>query len=146
MKFVKEGPILHLIYDDHRDLPAEFCSACDAYEGSIKGRVGWNVPATMVKTHNPKSPLLKYKAEYIIAYKKGDIQAKRHELQHARFYLDKDYQQEVRQLWNSFSASFQQSVTTLLQKMKYPNDPHILLDEFQAYYFTEKPHFFGKQT
>lgn len=146
MKFVKQGFILHLIYDDHRDLPAEFQSACDAYEGHIKGRVGWNVPASMIQTHNPKSPLLKYNAQYLIAYKKGDIQTKRHELQHARFYLDKDYQKEVRQLWNSFSTTFQQSVTTHLQKMKYPNDPHILLDEFQAYYFTEKPHFFGKQT
>jgi hypothetical protein len=82
----------------------------------------------------------------MIAYKKGDIHTKQHELQHARFYLDPTYQQEVRQLWNSFSTSFQQSVTALLQKMKYPNDPYILLDEFQAYYFTEKPHFFGKQT
>ena len=119
MKFVKEGPILHLIYDDYRDLPAEFQSACDAYEGHIKGRVGWNVPATVIQLHSPKSPLLKYKAQYLIAYKKGDIQTKRHELQHARFYLDKNYQQEVRQLWNSFSKSFQESVTTYLQKMKY---------------------------
>lgn len=146
MKFVKQGFILHLIYDDHRDLPAEFLNACNAYEGYIKGRVGWNVPATMIQTHSPKSPLLKYNAQYVIAYKKGDIQTKRHEMQHARFYLDKDYQQEVHQLWNSFSTAFQQSVTTHLQQMKYPNDPHILLDEFQAYYFTEKPHFFGKQT
>jgi hypothetical protein len=146
MKIVQEGPILHLIYDDHRDLPADFRNACDAYEGAVKGRIGWNVPASVIQTHSPKSPLLHYNARYVIAYKKGDIQTKRHELQHARFYLDPEYQKEVRQLWNSFSEPVQQSIITLLRQMKYPNDPHILLDEFQAYYFTEKPHFFGKQT
>ena len=32
----------------------------------------------------------------------------------------------------------------MLLKMKYKNEREILIDEFQAYYYTEKPNFFGK--
>jgi hypothetical protein len=58
--------------------------------------------------------------------------------------MDPVFQQEVKELWGSFSPSFQERVTQQLIKMNYPNNPDILLDEFQAYYFTEKPNFFGK--
>jgi hypothetical protein len=58
--------------------------------------------------------------------------------------MDPVFQREVKELWESFSASFQKRTTQQLLKMNYPNNPDILLDEFQAYYFTEKPNFFGK--
>lgn len=35
-------------------------------------------------------------------------------------------------------------VIDMLLRMKYKNDLEILIDEFQAYYFTEKSNFFGK--
>ena len=58
--------------------------------------------------------------------------------------MDPVFQREVKELWNSFPSSFQKRTTTQLLKMNYPNNPDILLDEFKAYYFTEKPNFFGK--
>ena len=35
-------------------------------------------------------------------------------------------------------------IVDMLLKMKYKNDNKILIDEFQAYYYTEKSNFFGK--
>jgi hypothetical protein len=58
--------------------------------------------------------------------------------------MDPVFQREVKELWESFPPSFQTRTVQQLLKMNYPNNPDILLDEFQAYYFTEKPNFFGK--
>jgi hypothetical protein len=144
MKIVEQDDVLHMIYTDISEISADLLSICDAYEGSLPKRIGFNLPMEFIRKTNPTHSLLKYKAKYVIAYKKGDIVTKKHELQHAKFYLDEAYRNQVITLWNSFSTSFQQKITGCLQKMKYPDNPRILLDEFQAYYFTEKPHFFGK--
>ena len=37
-----------------------------------------------------------------------------------------------------------QYILDMLLRMKYRNDIDILIDEFQAYYYTENPNFFGK--
>jgi hypothetical protein len=146
MKIIKHHDVLHLIYSTIDEIPDDIIAICNAYEGSIPHRVGFNFPIEFVKQHQPTCSLLAYKAKYVIAYKKGDILTKKHELQHARFHLDINYRQQVESLWNSLSHSFQKRVIRQLRNMKYPNDPQILLDEFQAYYFTEKPNFFGKES
>jgi len=146
MKVVEQEGILHLIYDKITDIPADIQAICTAYEGDVPGRIGWNVPMDFIRSRFPRHSILRHEAAYVIAYKKGDVQTKRHELQHAKYHMDATYREQVRTLWDSFSHTFQQKVITHLQKMKYPNDPHILLDEFQAYYFTERPSFFGKES
>jgi hypothetical protein len=55
------------------------------------------------------------------------------------------YKQEVQSLWSSLSTSQQKKVISVLRALQYPDDPEILLDEFQAYYYTESPRFFGIQ-
>lgn len=146
MKIEEKDGVLHLVYDQVKDIPADILQIGSAYEGDIPGRIGWNFPMDFIRTHFPRHALLKHKADYVIIYQKGDIQTKKHELQHAKYHMDAAYQATVRALWDSFSHTFQKKVTILLRNMKYPNDPHILLDEFQAYYFTERPSFFGKES
>lgn len=136
--------ILHIIYTD-KDIKTDdfflLVKIANQYEGSIKNRIGFNFPMTIV--HN-SSPIKKYNAAYVIVYKKGDILTKKHEIRHAMYYIDTNYKQSILSLWNSFSASTQSSIRSMLLKMNYPDDLNILIDEFQAYYFTEKPNFFGK--
>lgn len=130
--------VLHYIYTELSSIPRHIIDVCDAYEGAIKDRVGFNFPMSIVKKVDPKSPLLAFQAEYVIAYRKGDILTKRHELQHAKYHLNREFREEVRALWDSSTKEFQQSVLDRLLQMKYPNDMAILLDEFQAYHFTER--------
>ena len=144
MTFRVSNRVLHFIYQNLSDIPDFIITLCDAYEGPIKDRIGFNFPMSIVKQVDPKSVLLSYDAEYFIGYQKKDIATKRHELQHARYHMDTAFQQEVRELWDSLSKSHQKRIYQQLFKMNYPNNPTILLDEFQAYYFTEKPNFFGK--
>jgi len=132
------------MYKRLSDVPDIVNSVCDAYEGPLKGRIGFNFPLSFVKQIDPRSSLLSYDADYFIGYQEKDIHTKRHELQHAKYYMDPTFQKEVQTLWSSFSSRFQQRILEQLFRMNYPNHPSILLDEFQAYYFTEKPNFFGK--
>lgn len=86
--------------------------------------------------------ILSYKdIKYIVVYKKGDIITKKHELQHAKYYLDENFRKEVANLWDSFNNKFKKRALEMLKKMNYPD--HVIMDEFQAYYFTEKPNFFA---
>ena len=136
--------ILHIIYTSEDKTSKDFQNLnqiANRYEGNISSRIGFNFPMNIVETSNF---LRKYEADYIIVYKKGDILTKKHELLHAKYFLDKEYRVSIQILWDSISSSSQSSILAMLLKMKYPNDMTILLDEFQAYYYTEKKGFFGK--
>lgn len=144
MDYLIKDKILHITYNKKEDILKEIIEIANVYEGEIRDRIGFNFPISFIKKHYPKSKLLSYNAEYIIVYQKKDIQTKKHELQHALYALNESFRSEVLSLWNSFPLSYQQKINSLLLKMNYPNNSEILLDEFQAYYFTEKPNFFGK--
>lgn len=146
MKTLIEHRILHLIYErTMEEIPREVMNLCNQYEGDIKGRIGCNFPLSFVRSYDRMHPFLKRyekEVEYVIIYKKADISTKKHELQHAKYHMDSEFRKEVEQLWHSFTDGFRHSVTTLLTRMKYPEQ--VWLDEFQAYYYTEKEGFFGK--
>jgi hypothetical protein len=144
MEFLVRDNILHIIYNKKENISKEIIEIANAYEGEMKQRIGFNFPISFIKKHFPKSTLLSYKADYIIVYQKKDIQTKKHELQHALYALNESFRSQVQSIWNSFPESYKQQIISLLLKMNYPNNNEILLDEFQAYYFTEKPNFFGK--
>jgi hypothetical protein len=144
MKIEVHERVLHIIYPSPSDIPADLLQISDAYEGATYPRIGFNFPFSFLQTHTPRHSLTAYDADYVIGYPEHDILTKRHELQHAKYHMDSTYRASIQTLWDSFPSSFQQKVIQQLLHMKYPNRMEILLDEFQAYYTTEKPNFFGK--
>ncbi len=142
---IEKDRILHIIYKNITNIPNDIISISNKYEGNIKTRIGFNIPMSFIKKIDPKHIYTHYNVDYIIVYKKGDILTKNHELQHAKFHMDKQYREQVYSLWNSLTITYKNNVIKLLKKMNYPNNEDILIDEFQAYYFTEKKNFFGKQ-
>ncbi len=80
---------------------------------------------------------------YIIAYRQGDVQTRKHELQHAKYSLDTEYKARADALWAKLTEDQRKVISAFLNRLGYP--PHVHLDEFQAYYSTEaKPEtFFG---
>lgn len=145
MKWIVEDRILHGIYEKKEGIPDEVLSLANAYEGEIPHRTGFNFPMAFVRSTTKKHPILRYEAvaEYVIVYRKGDLSTKRHELQHAKYGMNANYRKEIKDLWESLTTKERDRITTLLLAMRYPPREEILLDEFQAYYFTEKPNFFG---
>jgi hypothetical protein len=149
--------VLHIIYRTIHDITSTIYAIANTYEGFIPGRIGFNFPMRLVRKLHPTSDMAQYDADYVIVYKKGDIATKRHEVQHAKYDMDPVYKKDVQTLWDSFSTEMQEKVRSTLRRMNYPVDPmserpsvlserpsvhSLLLDEFQAYYFTEKKNFF----
>ena len=144
MKFFQDDMILHIIYE-MKDNITPLIEIANSYEGNINGRTGFNFPIHIInniKNNLMVNKILSYKdIKYIVVYKKGDILTKKHELQHAKYYLDENFRKEVTNLWDNFDDRFKKRALEMLKKMNYPE--HVLMDEFQAYYFTEKPNFFA---
>lgn len=144
---VKEG-VLHGIYNTQKDLPKEVLSLATVYEGEIPGRVGWNIPFSFLRCQEDvysKSLINTYGkiAEYLVVYSKNDIQTKKHELLHAKYAMDQNYRKKIHTLWESLIPDDKTRIRNVLCQLHYPDDPEIQLDEFQAYYYTERSSFFG---
>ena len=147
MKFQIVDRVLHIIYIQKDKTSNDFkniCQISEIYEGvKTSSFIGFNFPMKIVPSNNS---LYKYKkdADYVIVYKNGDKHTKMHELCHAKFYINKEYKESVYSLWNSLTKLSKKNIINMLLKMKYKNEREILIDEFQAYYYTEKSNFFGK--
>lgn len=147
MEWSIQQRILHGAYRTKEEIPEEIHRLAEAYEGIIPNCSGWNLPASFAVKHaSPTSPLRPYlpHVEYIIIYPKGDLQTKKHELLHASYAMSPSYRQQVRMLWDSFEPFQKQQIRQVLLDLGYPDRQDLLLDEFQAYYHTERHRFFGK--
>jgi hypothetical protein len=143
--------VLHIIY--RKTIPTYINDIADLYEGKIDNRIGINFPVDIVKKwksinkKNEKYSINEYidNTKYVVVYKKGDKLTKDHEMLHARYYMDKEYKENIREIWDNMNKESKKKVSIMLKKMGYPDDnEEILIDEFQAYYYTEKDNFFGK--
>lgn len=79
--------------------------------------------------------------EYVIGWKRGDDLTRRHELQHARFAMDAEFRRETERRWVGLSVKQREVITEFLLRCGYPREVH--LDEFQAYFHTERDGVFG---
>lgn len=148
MEWIVKERVLHGSYDSKEEIPKEMLTLADHYEGVIPRRMGWNLPFSFISQQEDsysKGIINKYgkEAEYLIVYPKHDLQTKRHELLHAKYGMDESYRESVLSLWNSLGLKDKLRVQAILCSLHYPDNSQIRLDEFQAYYYTEKQSFFG---
>ena len=110
------------------------------YEGELKNREGHNFPATsVIKTDEIYKFVIENKIKYVIAvYNAKSI---KHEELHAKFYLDNDYRNKIQKEWDSMDSKKREYITTFLKKLGYSDK--VIIDEYQAYRYSEKPNFFG---
>jgi hypothetical protein len=114
--------VKELVFKSRDEMSEKMESSACEYEGFVPGRNGYNFPNK--------------DGSYTIAYIKGDILTKMHELRHAMYFFDSKYRKEVEDLWSSFSCEDRTVIEKFLAKCGYHKD--MFLDEFQAYWFTEK--------
>jgi hypothetical protein len=112
------------------------------YEGELKQhREGHNFPAFYIPVEHH---LYKYitsgkNCAYVIGvYTPLSLQ---HELLHARFYADYEYKQQIINEWNALPERTREHITAFLKRLGYSDS--VIIDEYQAYRYTEKPNFFG---
>lgn len=145
MEWFVQHRVLHGAYRTKESIPEEIRRLAIVYEGLLPNCIGWNMPSSFIEKHvSPTSPLRVYlsQVEYMIVYPKTDLQTKKHELLHALYAMDSSYRRQIHMLWNSFSDQEQHRIRQTLLGLGYPDRQDLLLDEFQAYYHTEKRGFF----
>jgi hypothetical protein len=114
--------IKELVFKNRQEMISKLEAEACAYEGFVPGRHGYNFPNK--------------DGTYTIAYVRGDVLTKRHELRHAMYYFDANYRAEVQKLWKSFSCEEQLTIEKFLRRCGYKEE--LFLDEVQAYWFTER--------
>lgn len=115
-------------------------SISNSYEGSLKqSREGHNFPASYIPKEHQLYKHISPTCVYVIGvYTPLSLQ---HELLHARFFADSEYKQQICNEWNNLSDSVKNHIILFLKRLGYRDD--VLIDEYQAYRYTEKSNFFG---
>lgn len=108
------------------------------YEGIMNNRIGHNFPSIFIPDDHELFGQLKYQCKYVIAYNSSKDLS--HELLHAKYYLDQKYRQKIINEWNSLKKSKREYIINLLKKLGYSDK--VLIDEYQAYKYSEKKSFF----
>jgi len=110
------------------------------YEGLSSNCEGHNFPAEYVN----KSDLIydfvhKHKILYIIGI--YNYKSINHEKLHAKYFLDSNYKKIIDNEFNSLDDKKKLHITNFLKKLGYCDK--VIIDEYQAYKYTEKSNFFG---
>lgn len=108
------------------------------YEGKLDRRIGHNFPSEFIPEKHILSKF-KFKCKYVIgiAYLK-DLA---HELAHAKFYLDINYKNNIIKEWYDLDSNIRDHIYNFLKKLGYSDQ--VIIDEYQAYRYTESKNFFG---
>jgi hypothetical protein len=109
----------------------------NTYEGTIINRIGHNFPISYIPENHILAPF-KVKAKYVVGiYNFKDL---KHELLHAKYYLDPNYKKQINDEWNNLTKEKRNHITNFLKKLSYSDS--VIIDEYQAYKYSEKPGFF----
>ncbi len=110
----------------------------NSYEGLIINRTGHNFPSNYIPDVHI---LFKYKTQckYVVGiYRTTDLA---HELLHAKFYLEPAYRTKIINEWDNLESDKRTSIINFLKKLGYTDK--VLIDEYQAYRYSEPENFFG---
>ena len=110
----------------------------NAYEGPLANREGHNFPVEAIPV---KHPLAKYRSQCAYVIGIYSTRSLAHELLHAKYYLDSSYRAKITVEWAALPETAQRHIFQFLRRLGYSEG--VLLDEYQAYRYTEAPNFFG---
>lgn len=108
------------------------------YEGYIANREGHNFPIEYIPNDHI---LAKYKKKCAYVIGIYNHHSLNHELLHAKYYLDREYKNKINKEWNNLEETTKKYITKFLKKLGYSDK--VIIDEYQAYRYTEKNNFFG---
>jgi hypothetical protein len=114
------------------------------YEGSLKqNREGHNFPSFYVPREHVLYKHIESAANCAYVIGVYNPLALQHELLHARFYADSAYKEHIINEWNNLDEDVRDDITKFLKRLGYRDS--VIIDEYQAYRYTEKSNFFGVQ-
>lgn len=108
------------------------------YEGVIHHREGHNFPSFYIPQNHA---LAKYKnqCKYVIGI--YNPKSLCHEMLHAKYYIDVEYKEKINKEWSELPDTTKNYLIHFLKKLGY--DEKVIIDEYQAYRYSEPNNFFG---
>lgn len=101
---------------------------------------GYNFPASFVEKSDVIYDIVKKnKIEYVIGIYSG--KSFQHEKLHAKYFLDVEYKNKIDKEWEELDETKRNKIIIFLKKLGYCDK--VIIDEYQAYRYTEKDNFFG---
>jgi len=139
MRIIIKNNILILNFQGNREkMNTLLDPISNRYEGFMANREGHNFPSYFIPENHILTPY-KDKCVYVIGiYNHRSIQ---HEMLHAKYYIDVDYREKIHKEWNSFHPLLQNHLICFLKKLGYSEK--VMIDEYQAYRYSEPDNFFG---
>jgi len=114
-------------------------SLSNAYEGPLINRQGHNFPSEFIPNNSHLLSPHKTSCAYVIGMYNSSGMA--HELLHAKYFIDSIYRESINKEWAELSDVHRAHITQFLKAMGYSDK--VLIDEYQAYRYTEPANFFG---
>lgn len=113
------------------------------YEELPENVEGYNFPAKyVIKSDQIYNVITKNKIEYVIGI--YNVNSIKHEKLHAKYYLDQEYKNKINKEWDDLDETIKNKITVFLKKLGYCDK--VIIDEYQAYKYSEKKNFFGLKT
>jgi hypothetical protein len=110
----------------------------NCYEGPLSNREGHNFPSAAIPQ---KHALAKYKSQCAYVIGIYNTRSLAHELLHAKYFIDSNYRQQIQTEWSNLPIKTKEHITGFLKRLGYSED--VIIDEYQAYRYSEAPNFFG---
>lgn len=112
----------------------------ERYEGLSDALEGHNFPASYVQPSDSIYDMVqKHKIIYVIGI--YHVNSLEHEKLHAKYYLDATYKKKIDEEWAQLDDVKKGKIIQFLTKLGYCEK--VLIDEYQAYRYSEKANFFG---
>jgi len=136
----RDSRILMIRFRNKKEMNERLDEISNRYEGKIENREGHNFPVEYILSSDK---LYEYIRENKIRYVIGVYNSKsiRHEELHARYYLDKEYRDKIKREWEEMDDRMRENIEKFLIKLGYSE--RVMVDEYQAYRYSEKDNFFG---
>ena len=112
----------------------------ERYEGLSGALEGHNFPASYVQPGDSIYDMVqKHNIQYVIGI--YHVNSLEHEKLHAKYYLDATYKKKIDEEWAQLDDVKKGKIIQFLTKLGYCEK--VLIDEYQAYRYSEKANFFG---
>lgn len=136
----RDKRILVIRFDSRREMNERLDRISNRYEGEMKNREGHNFPVEYIEESDDLYGYVRKNGiRYVIGVYNG--LSVRHEELHARYYLDEDYRRKIEREWEEMEEGKREYIMKFLGRLGYSE--RMMIDEYQAYRYSEKDNFFG---
>lgn len=136
----EDNRLLILRFADRKTMNNALSKISQRYEQMEAVAEGYNFPAEVVeKTDEIYDFVKKNKIAYIIGVYSG--KSIQHERLHAKYYLDEEYKKKIDDEWSEMDVKKREKISDFLKRLGYCDK--VIVDEYQAYRYSEKSNFFG---